>query len=98
MRQSNPIDKVKAITEAEVSRRSTERESNRANFPALASLSDEVRAVFPNAQFLQGEEGGRVIGKLPPLPANCVWLDWTKPSLFEAAAAMGHDTKRRNGK
>jgi hypothetical protein len=54
--------------------------------------------VFPNAQFLQGEEGGRVIGKLPPLPANCVWLDWTKPSLFEAAAAMGHDTKRRNGK
>ena len=34
--------------------------------------------------FLHGEEGGREIGKLPPLPANCVEIDLMRPCLIEA--------------
>jgi hypothetical protein len=57
----------------------------------VASICDEVRAVFPNAQFLHGEEGGREIGKFPNLP-GCVEVDAVKA--YEMAE-LGMQTKRR---
>lgn len=58
------------------------REKNRAEFPQLAALVDEVRRYFPDAKLVHGEEGGREIGKLPP---PCEWeIDLMKPCLMEA--------------
>lgn len=69
-----------------------ERERNRREMPGLASLSDEVRAVFPEARLIHGEEGGREIGKRPALPPNVVEMD-----LFKAyeMAEMGQPRRRK---
>lgn len=48
--------------------------------------------MFPNAQFLHGEEGGREIGKFPAIPANCFEMDAVKA--YEMAA-MGEKRKRK---
>jgi len=63
--------------------------------PELARISDAVRAVFPNAQFIHGEEGGREIGKFPALPPHVVEMDAAKA--YELAA-MGTQPKRRKRK
>lgn len=68
-----------------------ERERNRREMPGLASISDEVRAVFPKATFLHGEENGREIGKRPTLPPNCVELDFFKAMEM---AEMGQQKRR----
>lgn len=47
-------------------------------------ICDQVRAVFPDAQFVHGEEGGREIGKRPALPAGVVEIDLYRPCLLEA--------------
>jgi hypothetical protein len=57
----------------------------------VASICDEVRAVFPNAQFLHGEEGGREIGKFPSLP-GCVEVDAVKAMEM---AEMGKEKWRK---
>src|SRR3546814_1553189 len=53
------------ITQAEASRRVSESEQNRALFPELASMCDQIRAAGLNVQLVHGEEGGRVVGKRP---------------------------------
>ena len=60
--------------------------------PELASIFDQVRAVFPNAQFLHGEEGGREVGKFPTLRAGVFEMDAVKA--YELAA-MGQTKRRR---
>lgn len=57
----------------------------------MARICDQVRAVFPNVQFLHGEENGREIGKFPSLP-GCVEMDAGKA--YEMAA-LGMQTKKR---
>jgi len=47
-------------------------------------ICDQVRSVFPGAQFVHGEEGGREIGKRPALPVGVVEIDWTHAALIEA--------------
>jgi hypothetical protein len=63
-----------------------ERERNRREMPGLASISDEVRAVFPEARLIHGEEGGREVGKRPTLPPNVAEVDFFKAMQM---AAMG---------
>ena len=92
MTNQNPLHKLRQMTDAEASRRASARERNRAEFPQIAWICDEVRKVFPNAQFLHGEEDGREIGKFPSLPPNCVEVDAVKAVEM---AAMGYETKRR---
>jgi hypothetical protein len=60
--------------------------------PDAAWIFDEVRSVFPGAQMVHAEEGGREIGKFPALPPNCVEVD-----LFKAyeMAAMGQPRKSK---
>ena len=58
----------------------------------LASLSDEVRAMFPEARLIHGEEGDREVGKFPALPPNCMELDYFKCAEL---AAMGHKAGKR---
>lgn len=41
------------------------REQNRASFPELAKIMDDVKKFFPNAKLLHGQENGREIGKEP---------------------------------
>jgi hypothetical protein len=60
--------------------------------PELASISDQVRAVFPNAQFLHGEENGREIGKFPALPAGVVEIDAVKAMEM---AKLGTERRKR---
>ena len=50
--------------------------------------------MFPNAQFLHGEEAGREIGKRPVDPPNWATQGWTNaPSLYEVARAAGSKRK-----
>ena len=69
------------ITQAEASRRVSEREQNRALFPELASMCDQLRAAGLNVQLVHGEEGGREIGKRPT--PDEVEIDLMKPCLLE---------------
>lgn len=86
--KSDPIAALQTLAATEAGRRAEARASNRASFPVIASICDEVRAVFPNAQFIHGEEDGREIGKRPADPPNVCTQDWTHaPSLYEVAAS-----------
>lgn len=59
----------------------------------MARICDQVRVVFPNAQFLHGEENGREIGKFPALPAGVIEMDAAK-----AWEMAGLGEKRRKRK
>lgn len=48
--------------------------------------------MFPNAQFLHGEEDGREIGKFPEIPPNCFEMDAVKA--YELAS-MGMQPRKR---
>jgi hypothetical protein len=69
-----------------------ERERNRREMPGLAFISDEVRAMFPDARLVHGEEGGREIGKRPALPPNVVEIDACKAMEL---AQMGQPKRRK---
>jgi hypothetical protein len=60
--------------------------------PGLASIFDEVRAMFPKAQLIHGEEAGREIGKRPTLPPNVVEVDFFKAMEL---SVMGRGRARR---
>ena len=62
---NDPLAKLQAMTDAEVSRRATQREANRARFPQLAEAADVWGAKLEWAQDADGE-----IGRKQPLPAN----------------------------
>lgn len=66
------------------------REQNRAAFPELARIMDQVREQFPNAKLIHGTENGRELGRLPP--------EWEGPkpvSVFLDQALRGIESKRR---
>lgn len=46
------------------------RESNRAAMPLAAAMVDEIRATCPDAKVLWISEGGKEIGKRPPLESH----------------------------
>ena len=60
------------------------RADNRAAFPGIADIIDQVRVHFPNAKLLHGEEGGREIGNPVRVPAGCCEIDWMQAALIEA--------------
>src|SRR5207342_788597 len=72
---SDPIAKLQSLADTEASRRASQRAANRMQFPGVAMICDQVRSVFPGAQFVHGEEGGREIGKRPALPVGVVEID-----------------------
>jgi hypothetical protein len=88
----DPIAELAALADKEADRRAAQRASNRALFPAVAAIFDEVRAMIPNVQFIGGEENGREIGKRPTLPPNVVEIDACKAMEL---AAMGRKAARR---
>ena len=68
------------------------RDKNRAEFPGLAALVDEVRRHFPEAKLLHGEEGGREVGKRPADLGE--GIDLMKPCLMEADFSVMRKGKR----
>lgn len=71
-RTSNPLDRLRAITGAEASRREAQREANRAIDPQFAALADSLRAMGADVRVLHwvSHDGAREIGKLPTVPAG----------------------------
>ena len=77
---------------------------NRSAFPATALIVDEFRAAFGDGvKLVYAEEGGKKIGKLPPVPKRFVTADqWLKGSELVrdelARRAGGLELKGRKGK
>ena len=71
-RTSNPLDRLRAITGAEASRREAQREANRAIDPDFAALADSLRAMGADVRVMhwQSHDGTRAMGKLPTVPAG----------------------------
>jgi len=68
------------------------RADNRAAFPGIADIIDQVRVHFPHAKLLHGEEGGREIGK----PIDGFWIDTLRVDEIKAAHVASN--ARGNGK
>lgn len=60
--------------------RDAERAANRARFPEFAAMTD----LIPGLRLLWAKDAQGEIGKVPPLPAGCVEIDWTHAALIEA--------------
>ena len=90
--KSDPLAALETLAAREADRRAAQRASNRASFPQIASICDQVKAMFPSAQLLHGEESGREIGKRPTLPPNVVEVDFFKAMEL---AAMGQPRGRK---
>lgn len=59
MRQNDPLQRLREITEAEASRRATERAANRARFPELAAITDR----YPHMKLIWAKDANGEIGK-----------------------------------
>ena len=71
-RTLNPLDRLKAITATEASRREAQREANRAIDPQFAALADSLRDMGADVRVLHwvSHDGTREMGKRPTLPAG----------------------------
>lgn len=64
MRQSDPLNRLQQITDAEASRRASERAANRARFPELAAITDR----YPHMKLIWAKDEKGEIGKVKPFP------------------------------
>ena len=73
---SDPLLKLDSLAQAEASRRASERDRVRREFPAVTKVADMIRASQPdpaNVRLVYASEGGREIGKLPAPECELTW-------------------------